>query len=130
MLFELGVAMIKLINMSISEFVIEGFCNLLNESSNVLERLLNLDFEYLFDFKEGIKLKTELIKLLSIVDPLSPNYVINLRLNKFKAKDSARGLNLYEDYSTNNLIHELPRFLAQELVNLDREYGKAQIGKS
>lgn len=46
-----------------------------------------------------------MIKLLAVVDPMAPNYVINYRLSKFKAKDTARGSNLYEDYSTENLIH-------------------------
>jgi len=71
-----------------------------------------------------------MIKLLGVVDPMAPNYVINYRLTKFKAKDTARGCNLYEDYSTENLIHLLPKYLHKELGYLDREYGQAQIGKT
>lgn len=66
-----------------------------------------------------------------MVDPLAPNFVINHRLSKFKAKDGARGINLYEDISTDNLIITLPKYLSKELrSNIDKEYGKIQIGKS
>jgi len=32
-------------------------------------------YKYLFDFKEGIKLKTELIKMMAVTHPLAPNFV-------------------------------------------------------
>lgn len=58
MLFELGVGIIKLVNLSIDNYVIESFCTLLNETTQIQTKLLDKDnkyFEYLFEFKEGIK---------------------------------------------------------------------------
>lgn len=119
LLFELMCITMENINLSVENYISEELCTQLREKMNLHERYFN-DYSYLNDFKEGIVLKKEVLKMYSVLDTFSQNFVITDRIRMFKdwSNPATSNRNWFEVRLPRGLVKKFPSNLKKEVEAL------------